>query len=129
MKTSLIPFVRSPYSVGTFNILTAQTNSKLIPLRSTTNQQLNNCIRNTTAVCNPRQNLVRDKFSPRQNSVLDKIQNFFLLEKKFVGKKNLRFCLGLNFVTDFQCTFLSCLGQIDAYHHQAVYTCRNKNLK
>ena len=31
--------------------------------------RLKDCIRNTTAVCNPRQNSVRDKFSLRQNSV------------------------------------------------------------
>ena len=42
--------------------------------------KLNNCIRNTTPVCNPRQNL-------RQNSVQDIIrEKKFLLEKNFVQK-------------------------------------------
>ena len=55
--------------------------------------ELNDCIRNTTPVCNLRQNSVRDK-----NSVPDKIQaktkskNFFLTKffsdkKNFAGKK------------------------------------------
>ena len=38
-------------------------------------EKLNDCIQNTTAVCNPRQNSVQ--ISPRQNSVKDKIQEFF----------------------------------------------------
>ena len=35
--------------------------------------KLKDCMQNTTAVCNQRQNSVRDKFSLRQNSVWDKI--------------------------------------------------------
>ena len=64
--------------------------------------KLNDCIRNTTAVCNPRQNPVRQIQSKTK---------FSLSEKNFVGKKNsqifsvMEFCLGLNFVSDFQCTF------------------------
>ena len=82
------------------------------------NYLLNDCIRNTTAVCNLRQNL-------RQNTVRDKIQsetkfssekksekNIFLSEKKFCHKKNcVRCCLG------FPVHKVNCLGQIDAYHH------------
>ena len=73
--------------------------------------------------------VIRDKIQSKTNSVRDKIQSEtkFLSEKIFfeknfyweksLAKKNLRFYLRLNFVSDFQCTFLSCLGQIDAYHH------------
>ena len=43
--------------------------------------------------------VIRDKFSPRQNLKI-------LSEKDILG-----FCLG------FPVRFLSCLGQIDAYHH------------
>ena len=74
------------------------------------------------------------KFSLRQNSVQDKIQsqtkseifffrqNFLCQEKIIYQKKKIcwkkfSFCLGLNFVSDFQCAFLSCFGQIDAYYH------------
>ena len=75
--------------------------------------KLNDCIRNTTAVCSPRQiqNSVQDKiFSPRQKLRILFQQNFFLIKivsnkKNFVKKKILRFCLGLNFVSDFQCFF------------------------
>ena len=51
-------------------------------------------------------------------------RNFLL--KKIVRKKILNFswtefclghCLGLNLVSDFQCAYFSCLGQIDVYHH------------
>ena len=56
------------------------------------------------------------------NSVPDKIQefssdNFFCWGKIFIGeqilseKKNLRFCLRLNFVSDFQCAFWSSAGR------------------
>ena len=68
---------------------------------------------------------VLDKIQSKTKFSLRKIQEFFqkkyCWKKKFVGKKILRFFLRLNFVldvvSDFQCTFLSCLGQIDAYHH------------
>ena len=61
-------------------------------------KELNDCIRNTTAVCNPIQNSVRDKiqsetkFSPRQNP------RIFFYWKIILSEKNLGFCLGLNFV-------------------------------
>ena len=51
-------------------------------------KELNDCIRNTTAVCNPIQNSVRDKiqsetkFSPRQNPRI-----FFFIGKLFCQKK------------------------------------------
>ena len=56
-------------------------------------RELKDCIRNTTAVCNPRQNSIwdkftRDKYSPRQNSVWKK--NFRLLGKN----SQTAFCLG-----------------------------------
>ena len=54
--------------------------------------KLNDCIRNTTAVCNPRQNSGREKVSPRQNSVQKK-QNFSDHWEKYSGTA---FCLGLN---------------------------------
>ena len=69
---------------------------------------LKDCIRNTTAVCNPRQNSVKDKFSLRQNSVQDKyslrqnsVWKFFfrLLEKNSCTE----FCLELHFVLDWIC--------------------------
>ena len=58
--------------------------------------KLNDCIRNTTAVCNPRQN-------PRQNSVRGKIQSKtkFSLRKIFLLEKK----LSENFFSDFQCAF------------------------
>ena len=87
--------------------------------------------------------IIRDKTQSETNSVRDKSQskkiseNFFpaiffqrkFFEKNFVRKKILRYFLGLNFVldcilsqtefvSDTQCDFsLSCLRQIDAYHH------------
>ena len=47
-------------------------------------EQLNDCIRNTTAACNPRQNSVRDKFSPRQNPRI----SFFYQKNNFVKKNS-----------------------------------------
>ena len=67
------------------------------------------CIRNITAVCNPRQKSVRDKIQSKTK--LCRKKN--LLENKFCWKKNSQ----IEFVMDFQHAFLSCLGQIDAYHH------------
>ena len=72
---------------------------------------LNDCIRNTTAVCtprqSPRQNSGRDKFSLRKNW-----RKYFLLEKII--------CLGLTV------TKVSCLGEINVYHDYAICTYRNK---
>ena len=54
--------------------------------------QLNDCIQNTTAVCNPRQNSVPDKiqsqtkFSPRQIQSKTKSENFFLTIFFLLGK-------------------------------------------
>ena len=61
------------------------------------------CRRNAAAVCNLRQNSIRDKF---QSETIF----FFVRKKNFVRKKIcLEFCLALNFVSDtvsdFQCTF------------------------
>ena len=92
--------------------------------------KLNDCLRNTTAVCNPRQNSVRGKvqsetkYSLRHNSVQEKIvRKKNLSEKKIVSKKNcLRHCL------QFPVRKVSCLEQIDAYHHEAENTYRNKCL-
>ena len=54
------------------------------------NLKLNDCIRNTTAVCNPRQIQSETKFSMRQN-----LRKKFLLEKKLSEKRIcLRRCLG-----------------------------------
>ena len=47
------------------------------------------------------QYVIRDKIQSETKS-----QNFFLLEKRICQKKKiLGFPLGLNFVSDFQCTF------------------------
>ena len=75
--------------------------------------QLNDCIRNKTVVCNPRQNSVRDKFSQRQNSVGKKILGYFL------GPNFFSDCIlsQIEFVLDFQRAFLSYLRKNDAYHH------------
>ena len=61
-------------------------------------------------------------FSPRQNSVWGKKskKKIFLSEKKFVEKKSSQIYLGLTV------TKVNCLGQINAYHHQAVYGYHNK---
>ena len=68
--------------------------------------ELNDCIGNTTTVCILRQNL-------RQNSVQEKIrEKDFLSEKKLSAKKFVS-----EVVSDFQCAFLTCLRQINAYHH------------
>ena len=87
-------------------------------------KKLNDCIRNATAVCNSRQNSVQDKIqSEKKNFVRKKIVGKkFLLEKIILSEKVcLRFCLGLTVVK------VSCLGQIDAYHHKEVCTHHNKN--
>ena len=72
--------------------------------------KLKDCIRNTTAVCNLRQNSVQDKFSPRQIQSKTK----FSLKKQISDhqKKILRLNFVLDcilsqteFVSDFQCTF------------------------
>ena len=75
--------------------------------------KLDDCIRNTTAECNPRQNSVRDKkFSPRQVHSQTKFKIKILSEGKIVRKK---FCLGR--CLGFPVRKVSCFGQIDAYHH------------
>ena len=52
--------------------------------------QLNDCIRNTTALCNPRQNSVRDKkFSLRQNPIQEKIQEKYFCQKKILLEKKM----------------------------------------
>ena len=61
--------------------------------------KLKDCTRNTTAVYNPRQNLVRDKIQSKTNIVRDKIQS----GKNFSDRWEK--ILGLHFVSDFQCTF------------------------
>ena len=73
--------------------------------------QLKDCIQNTTAVCNLRQNSVQDKFSPK---------NFFFQPSEKILRLNfVSDCIlsWTEFVSDFQCTFLSCLRPFDAYHH------------
>ena len=61
--------------------------------------------------------VVRDKIQSQDKKIF--------VRKKFYRKINFsekiswilsqtEFCLALNFVSDFQCTFLSCLGQINA---------------
>ena len=56
--------------------------------------KLKDCIRNTTAVCNPRHIQSETKFSLKK-----KISDHW-------GKNSqTEFCLGLHFVSDFQCTF------------------------
>ena len=79
-----------------------------------TSLELNDCIRNTTALCNPRQNSVQDKI---QNLVGEKILSEKKLSKRnLLEKKILTYFSGLNFVSDcilfktefvsdFQCTF------------------------
>ena len=71
-----------------------------ITMRGIHDQFIKRCIRNTTAVCNPRQIQSEIKFSPRQiqsktNSVQDKIQSKKIFPQP-LGKK----ILGLNFVSD-----------------------------
>ena len=56
--------------------------------------KLNDCIRNTTVVCNPRQNSVRDKIREKK----------FLSEKNSVKKKIVRKKIVSDIVLDFQCT-------------------------
>ena len=69
--------------------------------------KLNDCIQNTTALCNPRQNTVSDKivsetkFSRRQNPVQD---------DKFIRNKNGQKKMVVDIVSDFQCAFLSFVG-------------------
>ena len=69
------------------------------------------------------------QIQPETNSVQDKIQSDTKLSpKKKIFSDHLKKILELNFVSDyilswtefvsdFQCTFLSCLGPFDAYHH------------
>ena len=45
--------------------------------------QLNDCVRNTTAVCNPRQNSLRDKIQSKTKSSPRQNPKNFLSEKKF----------------------------------------------
>ena len=61
-------------------------------------------------------NSVQDKIQAETNTVRDKIQSkkiFLTIGKKFSD------CIlsWTEFVMDFQCTFLSCLGPFNAYHH------------
>ena len=66
-----------------------------------TQTQINDCIQNTTVLCNPRQNSVQDKtqsktkFIPRQNW-----KKNFIRKKLLPEKKILRFFLRLNFILD-----------------------------
>ena len=62
--------------------------------------KLNDCIRNTTVVCNPRQNSVRDKIREKNFFVRKR----FLTEKNSVKKKIVRKKIVLDIVLDFQCT-------------------------
>ena len=79
-------------------------------------------------------NSVWDKFQSETDSVWDKIQSKQIQSKTKFSPKNISFptigkkILTLNFVSDcilsqtefvsdFQCTFLSCLGPFNAYHH------------
>ena len=59
------------------------------------------------------------KFSPRQNlRIFFFPTKFFFAGKNFfIRKKILGFCLGLNLSQIPSALILSCLGQIDAYHH------------
>ena len=61
-------------------------------------------------------NSVQDKYSPRQNSVLKK--NFLQPLEKILKLNFVSDCIlsQTEFVSDFQYTFLSCLGPFDAYH-------------
>ena len=72
------------------------------------NQQLNNCIRITTAVCNPRQNSVQDKIQSETKSDNFFLTKLFFIRKKFLSEKKIlseffffqilfrtEFCLGL----------------------------------
>ena len=62
--------------------------------------------------------VIRDKFSPRENSVGRNFSGIkILLEKKFCRKKNSQIFSWTEFCLGFPVCFLSCLGQIDAYHH------------
>ena len=54
---------------------------------------INDCIRNATAVCNPRQNSVRDKMQ----------EKYFLLEKQFCWTKICQKKIVSDVVSDFQC--------------------------
>ena len=101
--------------------------------------KLKDCTRNITAVCNLRQIQSKTKFgprqiqsetkfslrqiqsetkfSPRQNSVQKKI--FSDHQKKILELNFVSDCIlsPTEFVSDFQYTFLSCLGPFEAYHH------------
>ena len=87
------------WTINRRHVVSCRTDSKVvIRFMLVNNAKLNDCIRSTTAVCNPRPNLrqnsVRDKFSPKQNPVWEK---YFLLEK--IGKK-----IVSDIVLDFQYT-------------------------
>ena len=56
------------------------------------------------------QYVIQDKIQSETKPEIFFLTNFFLSGKNFYQKKNvrkkiLRFCLGLNFVSDFQCAF------------------------
>ena len=63
------------------------------------------------------------KFSPRQNSVREKVREKDILS----GKKNCQKKIGLGRCLGFPVCEVSCLGEIDAYHHEAVCTHRSKH--
>ena len=99
---------------------TRRMNHSYVCILSITMIQLNDCIRNTTAVCNPRQNSVQDQIqSETKYSLrlyLEKSEKNIFCQEKFL-KKNivrkfcLRSCLG------FPVHKVSCLGPIAAYHN------------
>ena len=49
--------------------------------------------------------------------IRDKIQSGTKFEKKKLLEKNSQILSLIEFCLDFQCAFLSCLRQIDAYYH------------
>ena len=67
------------------------------------------------------------KFSPRQNPRFFFLTIFFVCKRIFIGKKLLVFCFGLNFVSDFQCTFFElsgtnrCLSSLSGMYISQLY--------
>ena len=100
------------YCMQPFNLycVTAMFSGHKLHVRVSTvfKPKLNDCIRNKTAVCNPGENSVRDKIQPEKN--------VFCHKKIFVRRK---ICLG--FCLELTVTKVSCLRQVNAHHHKAVY--------
>ena len=68
--------------------------------------------------------VIRDKIQSETNSFRDKIQS----KAKFSQEKNFEKNYWKKNFVGKKLSDMSCLGQIDACHHLAVYTYRNENI-